>query len=60
MIVNPWGEVIAELAHQEPGVLVAELDLDLVAMARARIPAWRGMTADITTGLNRVRTDSGS
>ena len=39
MAVSPWGEVIASLDHDEPGVLYAELDLDAVASARQRIPA---------------------
>ena len=39
MVVSPWGEVIASLDHDEPGVLYAELDLDAVASARKRIPA---------------------
>ena len=39
LIINPWGEVIGELNHQEPGVLVTELNLAEVAEARARIPA---------------------
>lgn len=39
MIVGPWGEVIGRLDHDEPGVLVADLDLDAVAKARAAIPA---------------------
>lgn len=42
MIVDPWGQVIAQLEHNEPGVLTAELDLDLVATTREKIPAWRG------------------
>ena len=42
MIVNPWGEVIAQLDHDEPGMIVADLDLDEVAAARAKIPAWQG------------------
>lgn len=42
LIVNPWGEVIAKLDHDEPGMLVADLDLDEVAAARAKIPAWQG------------------
>jgi predicted amidohydrolase len=45
MIVNPWGEVIAELDHDEPGMIVADLDLDEVAAARAKIPAWQGPRA---------------
>ncbi len=39
LIINPWGEVIGELDHQDPGVLVTELDLAEVEAARARIPA---------------------
>ncbi|MEI9965241.1 MAG: carbon-nitrogen hydrolase family protein [Caulobacteraceae bacterium] len=38
-VVNPWGEVIARADHDEPGVVVADLDLDEVAKARAAIPA---------------------
>ncbi len=39
MIVGPWGEVLAQLDHDEPGVAVADLDLEAVATARAAIPA---------------------
>ncbi|MBI1186194.1 MAG: carbon-nitrogen hydrolase family protein [Alphaproteobacteria bacterium] len=42
MIVDPWGKVIAALDHDEPGLVAADLDLDLVDVARAKIPAWRG------------------
>jgi predicted amidohydrolase len=38
-VVNPWGEAVAKLDHDEPGVLIADLDLDEVAKARAAIPA---------------------
>lgn len=41
-IVGPWGEIIAKLDHDEPGVLIADLDLDEVQSARAKIPAWTG------------------
>ena len=37
-VVAPWGEVIAKLAHDEPGVLFATLDLDAVTRARAAVP----------------------
>jgi len=37
-IVNPWGEVVAKLDHDEPGVLIADLDLAEVDKARAAIP----------------------
>lgn len=39
LIVDPWGRVIGELDHDEPGVLVAEIDPQAVAEARQRIPA---------------------
>ncbi len=42
MIVDPWGKVLAKLDHDEPGFIVADLDLDQVAEARAKIPAWQG------------------
>ncbi len=38
LIVDPWGEVVAE-AGEMPGVITAELDLDRVAAARRRIPS---------------------
>lgn len=37
--VAPWGEVLAHLDHDEPGVLFADLDLTAPAKARAAIPA---------------------
>ncbi|MGJ8562701.1 MAG: carbon-nitrogen hydrolase family protein [Alphaproteobacteria bacterium] len=40
MVVDPWGEIIAELAHNEPGVLIADFDLEDVLSARQRVPAW--------------------
>jgi deaminated glutathione amidase len=36
--INPWGEVIAEL-ETEPGVIVFDVEEDLVKRDRARIPA---------------------
>jgi predicted amidohydrolase len=39
IVVGPWGEVVAKLDHDEPGVLLADLDPDAVAKARAAIPA---------------------
>ena len=38
-VINPWGEVIAKADHDEPDVILADLDLDEVAKARAAIPA---------------------
>ena len=39
LVVEPWGEVIAKLDHDEPGVLLADLDLGASVRARAAIPA---------------------
>ncbi|MEE2526072.1 carbon-nitrogen hydrolase family protein [Hyphobacterium sp. HN65] len=39
MIVDPWGEIIACLGHDEPGILIADLDLAKVDTARTRIPS---------------------
>ena len=39
LVVGPWGEVVAKLDHDEPGVLVAQLDPAAPAKARAAIPA---------------------
>ncbi len=39
LIVNPWGEIIAEADHDEPGVILAEIDLAAVDKARASIPS---------------------
>ena len=39
LVVAPWGEVLAQLDHDEPGVLLADLDLAAAAKARAAIPA---------------------
>ncbi|MFP3921142.1 MAG: carbon-nitrogen hydrolase family protein [Dichotomicrobium sp.] len=39
LIVDPWGEIIAEISGDEPGLVVAEIDPAKVEQARARIPA---------------------
>jgi len=38
LIVDPWGRVLAEADHAEPGVIVAEIDAEQSAAARAKIP----------------------
>lgn len=38
LVVDPWGRVIAE-GGTDPGVILAEINLDEVASARARIPS---------------------
>ncbi len=39
LVVGPWGEVVGKLDHDEPGVLLADLDPAAPAKARAAIPA---------------------
>lgn len=41
LIVNPWGEVLAEGSESEPGVIAAELDLSEVERARGQIPSLK-------------------
>jgi predicted amidohydrolase len=45
IVVGPWGEVIGKLDHDEPGVLIADLDLAAVDKARAAIPALKNARA---------------
>jgi predicted amidohydrolase len=42
LIIDPWGKVLAKLDHDQPGYIVADLDLDMVAATREKIPAWQG------------------
>ena len=39
LVVDPWGRVLAD-AGEGVGTVIAEIDLDEVAKARAQIPAW--------------------
>ncbi|MFN4185261.1 MAG: carbon-nitrogen hydrolase family protein [Hyphomonas sp.] len=39
LIVSPWGEILAEGSADEPGIVMAEIDLEEITKARARIPA---------------------
>jgi predicted amidohydrolase len=39
LIIDPWGKIIAELDHDRPGVLVADIDPEAVTEARGRVPA---------------------
>jgi predicted amidohydrolase len=38
LIVDPWGRILAEAAHDEPGVIVAEIDPEQSLAARKKIP----------------------
>ncbi|MBN9673942.1 carbon-nitrogen hydrolase family protein [Roseibium aggregatum] len=39
LVVDPWGEILAELDHDEPGYVLAEIDTAMAVKARQRIPA---------------------
>jgi predicted amidohydrolase len=39
LIIDPWGRIIAELEHDAPAVLLAEIAAEQVIEARQRIPA---------------------
>ena len=41
MIVDPWGRILAEADHDEPCVVMAELDLAKVGDARRKVPNLR-------------------
>lgn len=45
IVVGPWGEIVARLDHDEPGVLFADIDLAAAAKARAAIPALKNERA---------------
>lgn len=38
LIVDPWGRILAEAAHDEPAVIVAHIDPSLSVEARKKIP----------------------
>ncbi|RUM97770.1 carbon-nitrogen hydrolase family protein [Pseudaminobacter arsenicus] len=38
IIVDPWGRIIAEATHDEPGVIIAEIDTAQSVAARKKIP----------------------
>ncbi len=41
LVVDPWGAVVAHFDHDEPGVLMARLDLGQVDHVRAKLPSLR-------------------
>ena len=40
LIIGPWGDIRAELNHDEPGLILADVNLGDVEDARRKIPAW--------------------
>ncbi len=41
LIVDPWGRIVAEADHDQPGVILAEIDTSLSQQARRKIPNLR-------------------
>ncbi|HEU4987510.1 MAG TPA: carbon-nitrogen hydrolase family protein [Rhizobiaceae bacterium] len=41
MVVGPWGRIVAEADHDEPGVIVADIDTAASEEARKKIPNLR-------------------
>lgn len=46
MVVDPWGTVIAR-SKDEPGVTIAEIDLDFQDKIRAQIPSLKNRRSDV-------------
>lgn len=40
LVVNPWGEVIAEATDKREQVIFADIDLDALAKVRVNMPLW--------------------
>lgn len=38
LIIDPWGQILAEVDHSEPGFAMAEIDASLSKAARGKIP----------------------
>jgi predicted amidohydrolase len=47
LIVDPWGDILAEGAADTPDVIIAELDLERVRDVRRRIPALANRRPDV-------------
>jgi predicted amidohydrolase len=45
LAISPWGEILAEARHDEPAVVVADLDLAEVDKARQAIPVLKNERA---------------
>ena len=43
--IGPWGEILGQLDHDEPGVLLVDIDPTLADKARAAIPALKNARA---------------
>lgn len=39
MVISPWGDILAEAPGDEPGVILADIEIELVVRARRQIPS---------------------
>lgn len=53
LIIDPWGRILAEKADDTPGVISADIDLELVRDTRARIPSL-GLDRPVKTRTYKV------
>jgi len=60
IVIDPWGQVIAEKADDEPGLLLADLDMSRVADARGKIPALEHDRAFSLDRVSAAHSRSGS
>src|SRR3954463_10671731 len=64
LIVDPWGEVLAEAAGNEPGIILAQIDVAKVETARKAIPSLqhgrRFSVADAKAGPEHLHLVRGS
>ncbi|WP_298817104.1 carbon-nitrogen hydrolase family protein [uncultured Roseibium sp.] len=57
LVVDPWGGVLAELENDEPGYILAEIEIETVSKARGRIPAIaneRAFDCHVAEGLKEI------
>lgn len=47
LVINPWGEIIAQGSETEEEVIIAEVDLSIVADIRKRVPVFNDRRPDL-------------
>ncbi|PAQ08853.1 carbon-nitrogen hydrolase family protein [Mesorhizobium temperatum] len=57
LIVDPWGRIIAEAAHDQPAVIIAEIDPAQSVAARKKIPNLKN-TRDFAVNATSVEAQS--
>ncbi|RFC66314.1 carbon-nitrogen hydrolase family protein [Fulvimarina endophytica] len=59
IIIGPWGDVLAEVVGDEPGIAVADIDTGLSADVRAKVPNLRN-ARDFRAGRRIVQVGAGA